>query len=201
MKEFLEKSQEVSKKHSYLEWETICWNIASAINGLPVCHNQDDRYIQDDLGLITPNMFLIGRNNSRSPDGFLVMENNPVKALMDLEEMNSKLLDLLGHYVHRFIPGKRLAEGQQPDVGDIVLFVMKESERSRNVKYKYGRILDTNVDGRPNKVKIEYRNANEVVKRIVDRNVKDVVLIKGSNEIDFNSPEHCIAAGIQQKYL
>jgi hypothetical protein len=201
LKDFLTKSGELGKKHSYLEWETICLNISAAINGLPICHNQDDKHADDSLGLITPNMFLIGRNNSRSPEGFVKIEHNPIKALRNLSESSSMLLDLLGDYVHRFIPGKRLAEGQCPDIDDIVLFVIKESERSRNIKYRYGRIIKTDVHGRGNKVRIRYRNSSEAISREVDRNVKDIVLIQGSDEIDFNSLEHCLAANIQKRYL
>ena len=111
------------------------------------------------------------------------------------------MLDLLGDYVHRFIPGRTSVDGQAPDLNDIVLFVYKEAPRSRNVKYKFGRVIQVNVDGRQNKIRIRYRNSIEVVHREVDRNVKDVVLLHGSNEIDFNSIEHQLAATVQAKYL
>ena len=201
LKDYLKKSGELGKKHSFVEWETIGMSIASAINGLPICHNQDDPQADDTLGLLTPNMFLIGRNNSRAPEGFAEFEHNPVRAIKQLAEMNTLLLDLLGDYVHRFIPGKRVADGNAPEVDDVVLFVIKEAERTRNVKYRFGRVIKIDVDGRQNKVRIRYRNAAETVFREVDRQVKDVVLIQGSEELDFNSREHCLAASIQQKYL
>ena len=72
---------------------------------------------------------------------------------------------------------------------------------TRNVKYRFGRVIKIDVDGRQNKVRIRYRNAAETVFREVDRQVKDVVLIQGSEELNFNSREHCLAASIQQKYL
>ena len=75
LKEFLEKSEQLSKKHSVLEWETIGLDIASTINGLPICHNQDDRNAFGELGLICPNMYLIGCNNNHSPDRFAVIKN------------------------------------------------------------------------------------------------------------------------------
>ncbi len=52
-----------------------------------------------------------------------------------------------------------------------------------------------------NKVIVEYRNADECVKRKVERNIKDLVLILSSDEIDFNSTEHQLASWVQQKYL
>ena len=57
------------------------------------------------------------------------------------------------------------------------------------------------MDGRFNKVNIEYKNADETVKRRVQRNIKDLVLILGAEEIDFNSVEHQLAATIQERYL
>ena len=147
LKEYIQKTGEIGRKHSVLEWETICLNISSILNGLPICHNQDDRSSFDDLGLITPNMYLIGRNNSRAPDGFVMVEPSPSKALKNLQEMENALLDLLGDFVHKFIPGKRFTEVEQPEIDDIVLFVMKEAERKRNVKYKFGRVTEINVDG------------------------------------------------------
>ena len=94
-----------------------------------------------------------------------------------------------------------MCQGDQPDNGDIVLFTAKESERSRNIKYKFGRIKDVDVEGRGNKVRIVYRNNDETVMREIERSIKDVVLILGVDEIDFNTTEHCIAATIQRKYL
>ena len=126
-------------------------NISAAINGLPICHNQDSRFIEDPLGLITPNLFLIGRNNDRAPEGFVSIEPDPVNAIRDIKKHNEDMLSLLGDFVHRFIPGKRLAEGQAPDVDDVVLFLVKESDRTRNMKYRYGRVIQTSVDGRRNK--------------------------------------------------
>ena len=81
LKEFLEKSSETGKRHSYLEWESIVLNISAAINSLPICHNQDDRQIDDMLGLITPNMFLLDRNNERSPAGLKQLFCNTIVCL------------------------------------------------------------------------------------------------------------------------
>ena len=153
-------------------------NVASLINGLPICVNQDDRTSLGELSFITPNHFLIGRNNNRAPEKFVKIED-PREALESLAEMNKMLYDLLGNYVYRFIPGRRYTVENGPDTDDIVLFISKEAERSRNIRYKFGRIIGTGIDGRANKVKIQYRNASEAIFRTVDRNVKDLVLIKG----------------------
>ena len=106
-------------------------------------------------------MFLIRRNNNRAPDQFVTIATNPVKALKNLEDMSIKLLDLLGDYVHRFIPEKSFSKGESPEVGDIVLFVIKEAEGTRNGKYRYGKVVQTAVGGRVNKVKVTYKNPSK----------------------------------------
>ena len=202
LKDFLIKSGELGKRHTYIEWETICLHLSSVINGLPICVNSDDRSdTLSEYGLITPNMFLIGRNNNRAPEKFVTLEINPAKALQELGQTNERLIELLGSFIHRFIPGQRYTDSRQPEINDIVLFVSKEADRKRNVHYKYGRICNTSVDGREDKVTISYRNATEVVMRTVDRKIKDLVLIIGSDELDFNTYEHQLASWVQQKYL
>ena len=202
LKQFIEKAGETKFRHSFLQWETIGLNIASMINSMPVTVNQDDRAnTMSEFGLICPNMFLLGRNSNRAPEKFVTMTHNPAKALKDLAETNQRLSELLGTWVHKFIPGKRFTEARPPEYGDIVLFVMKEAERTRLIGYKYGRVIQTYVQGRLNKVLIEYRNHDEVVMRNVQRNIKDLVLIVATDEIPFNTKEHQLAAKVQQKYL
>ncbi len=67
--------------------------------------------------------------------------------------------------------------------------------------YKYGRVIKLNLDGRINKVLVEYRIADEVVMRQVEPNIKDLVLILGCEEIGFNTLEHYLASWVQQKHL
>ncbi len=202
MKEFLVKSGSLCQRHTYIEWESIALNISSVINGLPICTNSDDTAnTVGELNLITPNLFLLGRNNARAPERFVTLETNPGRALKELANTNQQLLDLLGNYVHRFIPGKKYSDVHPPEVGDVVLLLLKEAERSRNKVYKYGRVIKLNVDGRINKVLVEYRNADEVVMRQVERNIKDLVLILGCEEIGFNTLEHYLASWVQRKHL
>ena len=84
-----------------MEWETISMNISAMINSLPICTNQDDRFIQDPLGLITPNMLIIRRNNNRVPVNLPYVECNPGKALESIKESYNQVLDILGDYVHQ----------------------------------------------------------------------------------------------------
>ena len=110
LKDFLMKSGELGTKHSFLEWESIVLNISAAINDLPICFNGDDQISGNHIGLVTPNMFLDGRNNQRSPYGFADLHINAKAALSGIREHGDKLLHLLGDHVHRFIPGRELVE-------------------------------------------------------------------------------------------
>ena len=202
LKDFLEKGSELCKKHSYLELESIALNVSSIINGLPICTNSDDTAnTVGELNLITPNLFLLGRNSSRSPERFVTIETNPGKALKELASTSQELMNLLSNYVHRFIPGKRYSDVRPPEVGDIVLFLHREAQRTRNQRYKYGRVISINVDGRINKTLVEYRNADEVKMRQVERNIKHLVLILGCEEVEFNTLEHYLAIDVQRKHL
>lgn len=202
MKDFMNRASTLGRKHSFIEWESLGLNISSMINGLPVCSNSDGSAgVYGDLHLITPNMFLIGRNQSRAPEHFMEFDFNPGRAIREIKETNQKIYDLLGDYVTRFIPGKKFSSSRGPEVGDIVLLLMKESERSRNSVYKFGRIIEIDIHGRQNKVKVQYQNYNESVKRTVYRNVQNLVLILSSCEISMNTYEHFAASWAQKKYL
>ena len=201
LKDYLAKSGELGRKHSFIQWECIGLHVASMINGLPLCVNQDDRTSTGELGFICPNHFLIGRNNNRAPDTFARIDNDPIKALEDLANLDNILYNLLGSYLHRFIPGKRYTLENTPNIHDVVLFVSKEAERTRNIQYKFGRVVEVEIDGGINKVRVKYRNATETVYTEVIRNVKDLVLIDSVNDINFNSPSHYLASSQQQKYL
>ena len=96
--------------------------------------------------MITPNLLLIGRNNARAPEGYVDFSTSPSKAIKNIAETNEKICKLIGHFITRFIPGKKFISA--PEEGDIVLCLMKESHRARNCIYKFGRIVELCLDGR-----------------------------------------------------
>ena len=65
--------------------------------------------------------------------------------------------------------GSYLVEGMQMEIFPILMilcfFCSKEAERTRNIGYQYGHVVELHVDGHANKVLLEYQNSNEVVKR------------------------------------
>jgi len=202
LKHILESTAELGKRHSYLQWETVAASITSTMNNLPITHCMDAADLNHDVfGFITPNNMLIGRNQDRAPEGPVDLEAKPSKLLQNIADLNDSMQEILANNIHRYVPGKHIYQGQLPTVGDVCLFLHKENQRSRNCKYKFGKIAAVNVDGRPNKITIKYRNAQEVNPREVDRNIRDVVLIRSINDVDFNNPENWIAQEAQRKYL
>ena len=202
LKHILESTAELGKRHSYLQWETVAASITSTMNNLPITHCMDAADLNHDVfGFITPNNMLIGRNQDRAPEGPVDLDAKPSKLLQNIADLNDSMQEILANNIHRYVPGKHIYQGQLPTVGDVCLFLHKENQRSRNCKYKFGKIAAVNVDGRPNKITIKYRNAQEVNPREVDRNIRDVVLIRSINDVDFNNPENWIAQEAQRKYL
>ena len=58
------------------------------------------------------------------------------------------------------------------------------------MEWKFGRIVETHVEGRSSKVQIEYRNHNETVFRTVVRHLSHVTLNRNMEEVDYNSRDH-----------
>jgi hypothetical protein len=201
VKDILLKTAELGKRHSFIQWESIAAGITSTMNNLPIAHRDSRDFHSDSFNFVCPNHFIIGRNTDRSLDGFVELDSSPTKMLNNVNKITDSMHQILGDHIHRFIPGRKVFSGQPPNVGDVCLFLVKESERSRNSKYKFGRIVENYVDGRENKVRIKYKNAEEVVFRETCRNSQDVVLINSLNDIEFNTREHYEAMALQRRFL
>jgi hypothetical protein len=69
-------------------------------------------------------------------------------------------------------------------VGDVVLFL--KSEKEYDLQYQYGVVLevDDSDDGLVRKVKVEYQNFNEGVKRITQRCARELVIIHPIDQLD-----------------
>ena len=79
IKESMEKSVQ-NERLSIIQWETLGASIANAINDLPIAKGNIVSDLEH-LDLITPNRLKLGRNNSRSPDGLLLVTGNFDKIL------------------------------------------------------------------------------------------------------------------------
>ena len=62
----------------------------------------------------------------------------------------------------------------------------------------YGKIVETGVDVIINRVLVAYSNADEFAICRIKENIKDLVLILSSYNINFNSTEHQLTSWLQQ---
>ena len=199
IREMLDKSREHSTKKSILDWETICATTSNSLNNLPLARHCDET--DSPISFICPNHFLLGRNNSRSLEFPIEDERNISKRLEDIQDTTDMMIEYLAQNIHKYVPGKRIISGELPQAGEVVLFISEESQRKRNEKFKYGKITETFIHGRSNKVRITYRNSGETVNRETTRSVRDIVIIMNLEDLDFGSAEQQLVNKANNKYL
>ena len=203
LKEYLQKAAENGFRHSFLQWESVGLKVAAFLNSLPIARGLDTGPQSDFglMGVITPNHFLIGSNGNRALAGSCKIIGHRSEILDKVNKTSEFLCNLLHENLHRFLPGATGATDKLPTVGDIVIFVMTDNIRSRNMTWKYGKVTEILVDGRKGKVKIQYKNSSEVVWREVDRHVSQVVLLVSLDDLFLNTREHKIALEAQRRVL
>ena len=163
-----------------------------------MCSNTDESTgAYGDLNFITPNLLLIGCNNSRAPEGYVDFTTPPNKAILQIAKTNEQIYKLIGHFITRFLPGKRLSSARLPET--LSLYSSKIHTDQETVCTGLW-IVETCLDGRDNKVLVEYQNSTEAVKRRVARNIQNLVLILGVDEISFNTYKHFQATYAQSKF-
>ena len=170
---------------SVIQWETLGDQIANSINNLPVALGNEVSDLEN-LDLLTPNRLMLGRNNSRSPSGPLVVTNDPSKIMranLDIFEVwfQSWLVSCVPKLM---VQPKWFRSDRDVKIGDIVLFLKTEKEYARN--YQYGMIKEIEIsrDGKIRTVLVEYCNFNENVKRVTRRSIREVVMVHTVDEID-----------------
>lgn len=200
-RELLDRTAESGKKHSFLKWETIGSTIANMLNNLPIAHCSDQNGIDDPIFLITPNSLLLGKNQNRSVSGPIDLADCTVEAqFTKVNELTEMIQTQISQMIHKYVPGRKVYSTSPPLVGEIVIFVMSEAQRSRNVGYKFGRIIANYVDGRENKVTIKYKNSTETVFRKLDRHVEEIVIILSLEDLKFDTMHDQLLETLQSKY-
>ena len=71
-------------------------------------------------------------------------------------------------------------------VGDVVLFLKSEKEFQKAYQYGVIKNIFPSSDGLIRKVEVEYQNANETVKRVTMRGVRELVIVKPIDEISLD---------------
>ena len=169
---------------SIVQWETLGQQISNSINNLPIgLGNKVDGL--ENLDLLTPNRLLLGRNNHRSPTSPLTLSRDSKKIIDRNEKIfsawfRSWLISYVPNLIHR---PKWFKNDQHVSVGDIVL--LTKSDKAFENMYQYGIIKTVypGKDGRIRAVEVEYQNAEENVKRITKRGVKELIMIHPVDEL------------------
>ena len=179
----LEKSIQ-NERLSIMQWETIAAVISNSINDLPLAvGNVVD---SETMDLLTPNRLLLGRNNSSSPTGDFVITEDPTKLLKESSKLYKAWFEtwLLNHVSKLMPQGKWFDHSRDLQVGDVVLFTKMDSCISKI--YTYGMVSDveTRNDGHVRKVRVQYQNHNENVKRETCRSVRNLILNHPVDEFD-----------------
>ena len=175
-----------NERLSVLHWETIASQIASTINDVPLAvQGLTDFEVMD---VLTPNRLLLGRNNERSPTFPVTVTSNPGNLL----KANQKIFDtwfetwLTVHVPKLMYQPKWFDSHHHIKIGDVVLFIKRES--TLNNTYQYGKVKEiiSSQDGRIRKVIVEYRNENENTNRTTYRAVRGLVLIHPVDELSLS---------------
>ena len=148
-------------KHSVLGWETLFASFANMINNLPIARTnsstQGNRGEADEI--LTPNRLILGRNNVRS----LEKLDRSGTDLDGIFEKNLKIqrnfYELLMKNVFELVPQPKWYKSDNYlKVGDIVLYVHKESAYTSDHFWRLGRVREIIAKTKPVKAVIEYRN-------------------------------------------
>ena len=159
-----------NKRLSILQWETLGASISNCINNMPLALG-NIKSSTESLDLLTPNRLRLGRNNERSPEGPVRLENNYDKVIAANEEVFNSWFEvwLSAHVPKLMKQSKWFNSDDELKKGDVVLFIKQESSLSSN--YQYGIIESVNVsnDGKVRKATVRYRNHSESVDRFTTR--------------------------------
>jgi hypothetical protein len=184
-----------NQRLSIVQWETLGQQIANSINNLPIgLANKVDHL--ENLDLLTPNRLLLGRNNNRCPTAPLVLCSDVKKIVQSNEEIFKVWFrSWLISYVPTLVPQPKWFEtNRNITVGDIVL--ISKSDKEFEHLYQYGIVtaLHTSKDGLVRAVDVSYQNANENVKRVTKRGVREIVVIHPVEELGLSKELYDIAA-------
>ena len=174
-----------NQKLSVIQWETISSEIANSVNDLPLAlHGVVADF--ETMDLITPNRLKLGRNNDRSPAGPFTLAKRFSKIIETNQQINDAWFDqwLINHVPKIVHQPKWFVQDRDMMVGDIVLFLRKESVLSSTYHYGMVKELFPGRDLKIRKVKVVYKNQNEKTFRETIRAVRELIVIHQVDEID-----------------
>ena len=176
-----------SKRLSIIQWETLAQEIGNGINNLPLGLGNKTQDLEN-LDILTPNRLLLGRNNDRCPAGPLVVTENYKHIINSISDIYITWFRCwLISYVPTLLDRKKWHYNLGGiSVGDVVLFLKSEKEFQKAYQYGVIKNIFPSSDGLIRKVEVEYQNANETVKRVTMRGVRELVIVKPIDEISLD---------------
>ena len=187
LKDMLSKLSEPKFLMSFLAWETLFSSISNHLNDLPIARASSRSVIRPEYSILTPNRCLLGRNNSRSLAGPLVLTSKPSTMFERALDAQETFYKLLHKQMFLLIPRPKWFKSDQLSINDIVLFFLDDSpfkERSR--PWHYGRVI--NLSG--NQVTLEYTIGSSTTKKSISRTKRTCCRIASEEELCFNSSKH-----------
>ena len=168
--------------------------MSSEIDDLPIA--RADGSTDNDWGwdLLTPNRFKLGRSNNRAIEGPIQIspQTGPTQLLERVQDIQKFWYQLLLDRLHHLIPKPLKWTKTDPlNIGDIIVFRLKDNSNSKLEKWVIGKISDIQKDGR--RILCTYPTYNAVTTEVqfstVTRSPRDVCIISAASDIPLNSKE------------
>ena len=178
-----------------LQWETVFAKMSSEIDDLPIA--RADGSPGDEIGwdLLTPNKLKLGRSNNRAIEGpmMVTLQNGPTNLLKKVRDIQTYWYQLLLDRLNHLIPSpNKWNRSDDVNLGDIVVFRLKDNTNSKLEKWVVGKVSDIQKEGRrvlcsyptyiPKTEKIKYTT--------VHRSPRDLCIISAASDIPINSKEY-----------
>ena len=179
-----------------IQWETMFSKVASSLDDLPMAKGNSSKVSDLGFDILTPNRLKLGRNNQRSLEGSIKMEN--VALPSDILNRNRKitsaclqiLIDRIHHFYHK--PSKWLNSSEDPPkVDDLVLFVSDDGNMTTKGKtWKLGRVVYVS----DRHVRVMYPNKSKLNQiptwKFVRRDWREISIILSEGDVYLNSNEY-----------
>ena len=193
IRSMLAKTIVTQTKNSVMGWETIFAIVANMINNVPIARiassTTSSRGEADEI--LTPNRILLGRNNFRSLERIDRSGTN-LDTVMEKNHKIQKLFhELLLKNIFELVPQPKWFKNDRDlNIGDIVLFIYKESNYTTDHHWRLGRVVKILSNQKPTKVIIEYKNDKETTFRQTERITRELVVIHKHDDLDYHSKAH-----------
>ena len=174
-----------------MQWDTLFSRISNALDNLPLARGDNTNGSALGYEIINFNRLKLGRNNSRSLEGYgidLDMSSNFTKILDRNRSVYQQWYQTFIDNVHllNLRPNKWLKSGRLPVSGDIVLFVFNDGNCAKeSICWKLGKVVD--VTGTKVTLKYSIRAKTE---QILVRSVRDISIVYSVGEMLSNTVDH-----------